>query len=49
MIPRKVISTLREQDALKDLKRRLIAPVPDYSTRSLPDWRPSFPPKDDGD
>jgi pyridoxine 4-dehydrogenase len=49
VIQRKVISSLREQDPLEDLKRRLTAPVPDYSIRSLPDWRPSFAPKDDGD
>lgn len=40
MIQRKVISSLREQRAVDDLQRKLTAPVPDYSIRSLPDWRP---------
>lgn len=40
MIQRKVISSLREQQAVKELQRKLTAPVPDYSIRSLPDWRP---------
>ena len=40
-VARAHIFSLREQRALKDLTRKLVAPVPDYSASSLPDWRPS--------
>jgi aryl-alcohol dehydrogenase-like predicted oxidoreductase len=46
---RKMIRSLREQRAIEDLQRRLVAPVPDYSVSDLPDWRPSAAPTDKGE